>query len=328
LQEKFSWSGGLRFDTRNLHSKALIENGLTRFSAFDKVFQNWSGSLGCNYAISKAVSYKLNIARGFRAPSIAELGSNGVHEGTGRYEYGNSQLRSEVSWQMDGGVELKYDHLTLSFAAFQNNINHFVFYRKLLNVSGLDSLVLSDGNYYPAFMFNQRSATLSGLELTIDIHPHPIDWLHIENSFSLVRGKFNQLVEVSRNMPLVPSPRWLLELRLEGKSEGKKLKGEYAKLELDNNFRQVNYFSDYSTESATKGYILLNLSGGATVLNKKGNKLFSFVVGLNNLGNVAWQNHLSRLKYTPVNLVTRQMGVFGAGRNFSIKFDCPIEFKK
>jgi len=32
----------------------------------------------------------------------------------------------------------------------------------------------------------QGKAQLRGGELTLDIHPHPLDWLHFENSFSFV----------------------------------------------------------------------------------------------------------------------------------------------
>ena len=38
---------------------------------------------------------KLNLARGFRAPNISELSSNGVHEGTQRYELGNTSLKPD-----------------------------------------------------------------------------------------------------------------------------------------------------------------------------------------------------------------------------------------
>ena len=38
-----------------------------------------------------------------------------------------------------------------------------------------------------------------------------------------------------------------------------------------------------------------------------------------NLANIAYQNHLSRLKYAPENLHTNRVGVFNMGRNFSIK---------
>jgi iron complex outermembrane receptor protein len=32
------------------------------------------------------LTLRLNVASGFRAPNLAELTSNGVHEGTNRYE--------------------------------------------------------------------------------------------------------------------------------------------------------------------------------------------------------------------------------------------------
>jgi iron complex outermembrane receptor protein len=38
-----------------------------------------------------------------------------------------------------------------------------------------------------------------------------------------------------------------------------------------------------------------------------------------NLANIAYQNHLSRLKYAPENLASKRAGVFNMGRNFSIK---------
>jgi len=41
---------------------------------------------------------------------------------------------------------------------------------------------------------------------------------------------------------------------------------------------------------------------------------------------VAYQNHLSRLKYTPVNLATGRSGVFNMGRNASIKVNIPLNF--
>jgi iron complex outermembrane receptor protein len=43
---------------------------------------------------------------------------------------------------------------------------------------------------------------------------------------------------------------------------------------------------------------------------------------------VAYQNHLSRLKYTADNLVTGRPGVFGVGRNFSVKLNVPFDLLK
>jgi iron complex outermembrane receptor protein len=45
-----------------------------------------------------------------------------------------------------------------------------------------------------------------------------------------------------------------------------------------------------------------------------------------NLGDVAYQSHLSRLKYTDVNLATGRTGVFAMGRNFSVKVNIPLSW--
>ena len=79
------------------------------------------------------ITLKANIARGFRSPSLAELASNGAHEGTNRYEYGDKDLRSEISWQGDAGIEVDYEHFHINLTAFYNRIGNFIFYRKLVS---------------------------------------------------------------------------------------------------------------------------------------------------------------------------------------------------
>jgi iron complex outermembrane receptor protein len=46
-----------------------------------------------------------------------------------------------------------------------------------------------------------------------------------------------------------------------------------------------------------------------------------------NLGDIAYQNHLGRLKYTAINYSTGRPGVFNTGRNYGIKLSIPMEFK-
>ena len=98
----------------------------------------------------------------------------------------------------------------------------------------------------------------------------------------------------------------------------------YAKIELDNTFKQNKIFTAYNTETATTGYSLLNAGIGADVVASNGKTLFSVHFAGINLGDVAYQNHLSRLKYAAENLSTGRMGVFNMGRNFSIKLNIPV----
>lgn len=329
--KKGTLSGGLRFDNRSVDSKAFYEGSIEKFKAFTRNFSNISGSLGLSYEPTDRVTVKVNIARGFRAPALAELASNGTHEGTNRYEYGTRDLKSETSLQLDGGIDLDYEHFSMAISAFYNRIHDFVFYRKLESVFGGDSLVNTGGDYIPAFVFNQHHATLGGLEFSLDIHPHPIHWLHFENNFSFVRGRFDQLLDGvkpgSDRLPLIPAPKWSSELRADIKKLGKSFRNFYASFEGEKTFKQDHYFSGYDTETGTKGYFLLNAGLGSDIMNHKKKTIFSLHLGMMNIGNIAWQNHLSRLKYAAENRVTGRTGVFNAGRNFSVKLNIPLEFK-
>ena len=102
-----------------------------KFPAFIRSFANFSGSVGISFEPTDAVTLKANIARGFRAPSLAELASNGAHEGTNRYEYGEQNLKSETSLQLDGGIDIDNEHFSIGLSAFYNRMNDFIFYQKI-----------------------------------------------------------------------------------------------------------------------------------------------------------------------------------------------------
>lgn len=323
-------SGGLRFDNRYIDSKTFADGPDVKFVAFNRSFANVSGSIGVSYEPAKEVTVKANIARGFRAPSLAELASNGTHEGTNRYEYGDRQLKSETSLQLDGGIEINAEHFSVSLSAFYNRMNDFIFYRKLIAEAGGDSLVNVDGEDITAFQFNQHNAKLAGMEFSIDLHPHPFHWLHFENSFSFVRGRFDHTIDGDKtgsdNLPLIPAPRWTSELRADLKKAGKYFHNFYGRLTLDNTFKQNKAFTGFDTETATGAYSLLHAGIGSDIVIKK-KTLFSLHLSANNITDVAYQNHLSRLKYAAQNRVTGRTGVFNTGRNFSVKLDIPLEFR-
>lgn len=323
--KKLTLSGGARFDNRHINSKSFAEAGEVKFQQFTKNFSNVSGSVGLSYEASNAVTLKLNIARGFRAPSIPELASNGAHEGTIRYEYGSQDLKSERSLQIDAGIEFALEHVSLSANLFVNSIRNFIFYRKLESVAGGDSIITDGSNEFAAFKFNQSNATLFGGEVNFDIHPHPLDWLHIENSFSYVRGKLSEAQDGSKNLPFIPAPRLINEIKGDFLKKGKTLKNAYLRAELDNTFAQNKAFTGYNTETETQGYSLLNAGFGGDFASK-GKTLFSLYFSANNLTDVSYQNHLSRLKYADINNVTGRQGVFNMGRNFSLKLNVPFSF--
>lgn len=323
--DQFTISGGLRLDNRSINSKAFMDAGIVKFQQFTKSFSNVSASIGGSYEASKQVTIKLNLARGFRAPSIPELASNGAHEGTNRYEYGEQNLKSETSYQADAGIDIATEHISFTANIFFNAIQNFIYYRKLTAVGGGDSLITDGQQQFFAFRFNQNNAKLYGAECNLDIHPHPLDWLHIENSFSWVRGVLGEAQDGSKNLPFIPGPRLINEVKVELAKNGKTLRNIYFKTELDNTFAQNHPFTGFDTETRTPGYSLLNAGFGGDIASN-GKTLFSLFFTANNITDIAYQNHLSRLKYAPENLVTGRTGVFNMGRNFSIKLNVPLSF--
>lgn len=316
-------SGGVRYDTRRMNSQEYVENNQVKFKSFTRNFSNISASLGFSYSFSPSFLIKFNASRGFRAPSIPELSSNGAHEGTRRYEYGNSSLKSETSFQFDAGIEANSEHISIAASIFRNSIDNFIFYRKLKTSNGSDSMVMQDNEFIPAFTFDQHKAVLAGGEVTVDIHPHPFDWLHFENTFSFVRGKFNNSVEATKNLPLIPAPRLLSELRAVVLEKGTMLSNLTLKFELEKTFSQEFAFTAFDTETPTPGYVLLNAGIQADVV-KKDKSLFSVYLSVMNLADIAYQNHLSRLKYLGEHLQSGRQGVFNSGRNISFKIFVPF----
>ncbi len=321
--DKLTVSGGLRYDIRSLKTEGLQEEGNLKFDEINRDFSNVSGSIGASYSASESVVLKVNIARGFRAPNIPELSSNGAHEGTNRFEYGNPTLKSETSLQVDAGVEVSTPHLAFGASVFHNALDNFIYYRKINNAVGNDSIIVDGGERLFAFEFAQNKARLYGGEIKIDIHPHPFDWLHLESTFSYVRGILNEPQDGSKNLPFIPAARLVNTLKAEFLNKGKAIRNKYVQLQLDNTFSQNNAFTGFNTETDTPGYSLLNIGFGGEVM-RQDKVLFGIYFSGNNLFDIAYQNHLSRLKYTGVNNATGRQGVYNIGRNFSIKVNIPF----
>jgi iron complex outermembrane receptor protein len=330
--DKTSWSGGLRYDQKWMNfinpAQFVCPPGMACIALYNpiesnKQFNNFSGAIGVAHDVNEQLTLKFNIARGFRAPNMAEMASYGAHEGTNRFEYGNEGLISEKSLQFDAAVEWSNEHMSIAGNIFYNTVKDYIFYQKLTAAAGGDSIIMDNGDELYAFAFRQKDAHLYGAEFNIDFHPHPLDWLHVENSVSLIRGEFDEALDGSKNLPGIPSARWLSEIRIELFKKSKAIRNSFINLQLDNVFAQNNPFVGYNTETQTPAYTLLNV-GYSTQIQYHNKTLFSLSLVGQNITDVAYQHHLNRLKYGPVNEATGRMGVFNMGRNFSFKVNIPI----
>ena len=329
IGDKFTLNGGVRYDYRRLHGYGLIEDDEIRFNDFCRHFNGLTGSIGAVYNINDQWNIRLNVARGFRTPNMSELASNGVHEGSIRYELGSEQLKAEYSLQADLGIDFTSPYVSAQLALFANRIDNYIFTHRL-------PVVIEDG--YLTYAYTQGDARLLGFEAGIDFHP--IHSLHFGNTFSYVDAQLMHQPADTKYLPFTPAPRWTSELKWELMHHAHTTVGRHQhhaipahRLKLNNLFvsagiecylKQSHIYRADETETETPSYTLLNLQAG-TDIQIGSKKLAEFYIIADNLLDKAYQNHLSRLKYADFNAVTGRQGVFNMGRNITMKLIIPID---
>jgi iron complex outermembrane recepter protein len=295
LTANYEWKSnaiqmGIRFDNRKIETKTNgVEGEEGYFEAINRNFNSFNAALGYKTKIEDKLGIRLNLASGFRAPNLAELSSNGVHEGSNRYEIGNKNLKSEQNIQTDLNIEYGNTHFEFFVNGFYNYINNYIF------ISPNGSSVEDND----AYDYIQSDARLYGSEIGIHFHPHPIDWLHFTSSFENVIAK-------KRNgdyLPLIPANKFNNNFRTEF-TVNKWLHKGYASINIESYLEQ-NKVSEF--ETSTWGYTLLNLGMGGSVSINKVN--FDLSINANNLFDTNYISHLSRLKANGISNIGRNVVV-------------------
>ena len=335
LGDRWTLNGGLRYDHRRLHGNELMEDGQLRFTDFSRHFNGLTGSVGAVCNVSESFNLRLNVARGFRTPNMSELASNGVHEGSIRYEIGDQRLKAEYSLQADLGLDFTSRYVSAQLALFANRIDNYIFTHGVAEV-------IEPG--YLTYAYTQGDARLLGFEAGVDFHP--IHSVHFSNTFSYVDAQLMHATPSTKYLPFTPAPHWSSELKWElshhshptvahrhATDDGcsASFNNFYIAAGLDCYLKQTHIYGTDErllagaaiTETATPFYALLSLSTGTDV-KLHGKKVAELYVTADNLLNKAYQNHLSRLKYTDVNTLTGRRGVYNMGRNITFKVVVPI----
>ena len=307
---RWTLSGGLRFDNRHLRAHALQDEGELRFDSFSRTFDGLTGSAGAVWHVAHGLNLRGNVARGFRAPNLPELSSNGIHEGAVRYEVGNHQLKAEQSWQVDLGADYINRWLSAEAALFYSFIDNYIFTHRTSRVA--------EG--YPVYQYTSGNARLGGFELGIDVHP--IHTLHLKNTFSYVHAKQTHQTAQTKYLPLTPAPHWRAEVKWElpakpATTSRLALANAYASLAMDCYLRQGFYYALDNTETATPSYTLFTLSIGTDLVVRQ-RKVADIFLAVNNLLDRAYQSHLSRLKYVGTS------GLYNPGRSLTLKISIPF----
>jgi iron complex outermembrane receptor protein len=294
--EKVDLQAGIRFDSRKIESDAARNPADENFiPAFNKTFTSFTAALGAKLDLIENFSARINLASGFRAPNLAEITSNGVHEGTNRYERGNANLTNEQNFQTDVALEYRNEHIEFFANGFYNAVNDYIFLSPT-------NETIDDTRVYD---YLQNNAALYGGELGFHLHPHPLDWLHLESSFETVTGKLSN----DEYLPLIPANSVRNTFRVEFE-DGNARKKSSAFITLENTFDQKNV-SNFETRTA--GYSLLSAGVESSFQFQK--VLLKIGLSGTNLTDKQYVSHLSRFKPD---------GIFNIGRSINVNLKLEI----
>ena len=277
---------GARYDQRSVTTKEISNGG------FDKAYSGINYSAGISRS-SKKLTTRLNASTGFRPPHISELLSDGVHHATMQYLVGDRNFESERANQIDFYLGTHFDHLEIVINPFVNQIDNYVY--KIQRFDNNNQPEVDDYSGLFVFDMEQKDAMFLGGDIAIHYHPHIAHWLHLESNLSLL--------STNDDLPFIPQNRLNNTIKVDFKQRNK--------LSLNNLSAQyVHFFAQESVatfENPSPAYQLINLGFNGSISEK--NKIdYSF--GVNNLLNVKYIDHLSRLK---------TYGIPNPGRNIYVK---------
>ncbi|WKW11909.1 TonB-dependent receptor [Pseudogemmatithrix spongiicola] len=261
---------GARWDRYAISSDA----GNAKFGpAQTSAFNNFSGSLGASVRLSDAFSLSGSLASAFRAPTVEELHSNGVHAANGSYDVGNPSLRAERSLGAELIARLRSGRVSAQVAAYSNAISNYV-------TTDFLSDTIVDGTPMPLARFVQANASLRGVEGSIETRVGEA-WV-ASLSGDLVRGA---LADGGGPLPFLPPARIGGGLRWE-------LARRFVATDIRHGFKQDRVTG--GVDAATAAYTLVNVSAGQQWL--VGNVLHRMTLRVDNLADARYFDAASRIK--------------------------------
>lgn len=248
-----------------------------------------NGMVGLTHNPSENWNLKVNLATGVRAPNLAELASNGLHEGIYTYEVGDPDMTNEQNLNSELGIDNSGKWFQFGVSGFYNYFHNYIY------------LQPTDEEWFgfPIYRFRQHDAAIYGGEAMVGVTPAFLKGVKLSASFSGLVGKLGD----GTYLPFMPARKVKPEIRYETENT-QKGKSFYA---FANSSLVSRQDLENREETETPGYTLVNAGLGVKI--PAGRLVYNLSLTANNLLNEAYHDHLSRLK---------PYGLLNIGRDISI----------
>lgn len=241
---------------------------------------------GITYNPNVNWNLKMNVASGVRIPNLAELSSNGLHEGVFTYEIGNPGLKNERSVAFNAGISFTDAHWSFSCTPFLNLYADYVYLAP----------TKEEWFGFPVYRFKQQNAKQVGAEIQFKYSTKNHFYAGVEYS------GMNSKTADGQYTPFIPAHKVSPKLEKTFKDREHHYLHAYIDADIYSDQHRV-----YTNEKTTPAYTLINV--GISGSFQKRNREYNLGLTCNNLTNTAYYDHLSRFK---------NYGILNMGRNISV----------
>jgi iron complex outermembrane receptor protein len=270
---------GLRYDKQVLNAyyydplKAIVKS---------KKFDGLAINTSAQYQFNSDWMCFLQAAHLWRAPSINELYSFGLHHGAAAIEYGNEYLKSEQSTAL--ATTLVYSHNKFGFEIEP----HIRYVKNFISLQPLLPPVLTIRGAFPVFAFGAYNVWFKGIDMQWNFAPKTNWVLKGQYSVMQVRQNDGSFLNGMPPVTLDHNVKYLLPKFKQFSSTAFLIGYKYV---LRQQWANANL--DYAPPP--KGYGLLRLSVSSILPTKR--LMHQFAFSVENALNTSYRDYLSRFRY-------------------------------
>ncbi len=234
-------------------------------------FQALSFSLSILKEFSTNTSLGINLSKTSRIPTIEELYSDGPHLAAYSYEIGNTNLKTESGYGAEIFSYFRKGDFSLYLTNYYNYYSYYIIPRNTGKINVQQIL--------PIYATTGVEALIYGLEAQLEFSI--LENIFVNTNLSYT---FGELLDSSSPLPLIPPLKSNIEVKYRLKNWTSGLTFEIAAAQ-----NRIDEF-----EEATEGYFLTNFFLQKLILI--GETTLSATFSIDNLFDVEYRNHLSRIK--------------------------------
>ena len=295
--------GGLRYDYKWMQVFKYQYAGDGSYEMITPIhkFENVSSNFGVIYKKDSTLNLSLNIGSAWRAPSVNELYSFGLHHGAAAIEYGDNKLQKEQAY--NSIFTIRYSPNKRFFAEispYYNFIQNYIYRQPTA------SPIVTISGSFPGFNYRQTNAILKGLDAFVNCKL--IQGMELTAKTSLLRAWNKKL---DNWLIMMPTDRYEMEMTYRLKKRNRFNSG-YISASAQYVTKQTRVPENSDFVAPPSAYFLANLHGACTITIYKQD--IELGISVNNLFNHSYRDYLDRFRY-----FTDAMG-----RNVSLRIKIPF----